>query len=153
MNFVFFLFFAVFKIEINALFIASILTIIGYSINDTIVTFDVIRNEYKEKYKNKITNPDDLDVLVNNSIRRTLTRNILTSITTIIPIIILLFFGAKEINNFNLALLVGFIAGSYSSLFIATLIWLKLEKRRILKPVKEEDIDEINELKVKGINC
>ena len=148
-----FLFFAVFKIEINALFIASILTIIGYSINDTIVTFDVIRNEYKEKYKNKITNPDDLDVLVNNSIRRTLTRNILTSITTIIPIIILLFFGSKEINNFNLALLIGFIAGSYSSLFIATLIWLKLEKRRILKPVKEEDIDEINELKVKGINC
>ena len=148
-----FLFFSVFKIEINSLFIASILTIIGYSINDTIVTFDVIRNEYKEKYKNTIKNVDDLDILVNNSIRRTLTRNILTSITTIIPIIILLCFGAKEINNFNLALLIGFVAGSYSSLFIATLIWLKLEKRRVLKPVKEEDIDEIDEIKVKGINC
>ena len=148
-----FLFFSVFKIEINSLFIASILTILGYSINDTIVTFDVIRNNYKEKYNDKISSLDELDKLVNDSIRRTLTRNILTSITTIIPIIILLCFGAKEINNFNIALLVGFIAGSYSSLFIATLVWLILEKRRILKPVSEEDIDEIDELKVKGINC
>ena len=76
----------------------------------------------------------------------------LTSITTIIPVIILIIFGAKEIYNFNIALLIGFIAGSYSSLLIATYIWLYLEKRRIRKPKHEKDDDEIEELIVKGIN-
>ena len=148
-----FLFFSVFKIQIDSIFIAAILTIIGYSINDTIVTFDIIRENYKTKYKNNITNPDDLDALVNISIRRTLTRTILTTITTIIPVIILLFFGSREIITFNIALLVGFVAGTYSSIFISNMLWLALEKRRIKKPVKEDDDDEIEELKVRGINC
>ena len=55
--------------------------------------------------------------------------------------------------NFNIALLVGFIAGVYSSIFISNMLWLYLEKRRITKPVKSDDDDEIQELKVKGINC
>ena len=149
-----FLFFTTFKIEINSIFIAAILTIIGYSINDTIVTFDIIRDGYKNKYKGNITKVEDLDDLVNNSIRRTLSRTILTTITTIIPVIILLVFGSKEILTFNIALLVGFILGTYSSIFISNMLWLKLEKRRILKPKKEDDDDdEIQELKVRGINC
>ncbi|MBQ9853747.1 MAG: protein translocase subunit SecD [Bacilli bacterium] len=150
-----FLFFTVFKIEIDSLFVASVLTIIGYSINDTIVTFDVIRENYKKIYKNNITDVSKLDDLVNISIRRTLFRNILTSCTTIIPVIVLMIFGSSLIFNFNIALLVGFIAGVYSSLFISNMIWLLLEKRRILKPVsdKDDDDDEIQELKVKGINC
>lgn len=149
-----FLFFTTFKIEINSIFIAAILTIIGYSINDTIVTFDIIRDGYKNKYKGNITKTEDLDELVNNSIRRTLSRTILTTITTIIPVIILLIFGSKEILTFNIALLVGFILGTYSSIFISNILWLKLEKRRILKPKKEnDDDDEIQELKVRGINC
>ena len=149
-----FLFFSVFKIQIDSIFIAAILTIIGYSINDTIVTFDIIRENYKNKYKNNITNPNDLDNLVNISIRRTLTRTILTTITTIIPVIILLFFGSREITTFNIALLVGFIAGTYSSIFISNMLWLFLEKKRISKPVKENDNDdEVQELKVRGINC
>ena len=150
-----FLFFTIFKIEINSIFIAAILTIIGYSINDTIVTFDIIRETYKSKYKNNITNKDDIDTLVNESIRRTLTRTILTTITTIIPVIILLVLGSSEIINFNIALLVGFIAGTYSSIFISNMLWLFLEKRRISKPKKDnhEFDDEISELKVKGINC
>lgn len=150
-----FLFFTVFKIEIDSLFVASVLTIIGYSINDTIVTFDVIRENYKKIYKNNITDVSKLDDLVNISIRRTLFRNILTSCTTIIPVIVLMIFGSSQIFNFNIALLVGFIAGVYSSLFISNMIWLLLEKRRILKPVsvKDDDDDEIQELKVKGINC
>lgn len=147
------LFFCVFKIEIDSVFIAAILTIIGYSINDTIVTFDIIRDNYKTKYKNNITNPNDLDTLVDISIKRTLYRTILTTLTTIIPVIILLIFGSKEIMNFNIALLVGFIAGVYSSIFISNMLWLYLEKRRITKPVKSDDDDEIQELKVKGINC
>lgn len=147
-----FLCFSVFKIEINSLFIASILTIIGYSINDTIVTFDVIRDGYKKIKINDVSDLSSLDELINNSIRRTLYRNVLTSITTIIPVIILIIFGAKEIYNFNIALLIGFMAGSYSSLLIATYIWLYLEKKRIRKPKHEKDDDEIEELIVKGIN-
>ena len=147
------LFFCVFKIEIDSVFIAAILTIIGYSINDTIVTFDIIRENYKTKYKNNITNPKDLDTLVDISIKRTLYRTILTTLTTIIPVIILLVFGSKEIMNFNIALLVGFISGVYSSIFISNMLWLYLEKRRISKPLKEDEDDEIQELKVKGINC
>ena len=149
-----YLFFAFFKIQIDSIFIAGILTIIGYSINDTIVTFDIIRETYKEKYKNNITNPKDLETLVDESIRRTLYRNILTTVTTIIPVIVLMFLGSKEIMNFNISLLVGFISGAYSSIFISNLIWLKLEKKKILKPKKpKKDSGEIEELKVKGINC
>jgi len=148
-----FLFFAVFKIEINSLFIAGILTIIGYSINDTIVTFDVIRDNYKRIYKDNITDIKQLDELVNISLRRTLFRNILTTITSIVPVIILICFGAKEIFNFNVSLLVGFVFGAYSSIGISNIIWLWLEKRRILKPKKIVDDDEVQELKVKGINC
>ena len=148
-----FLFFALFKIQINSIFIAGILTIIGYSINDTIVTFDIIRENYKTKYKNNITNKEDLDNLVNISIRRTLFRTILTTLTTIIPVIILMIFGSREILTFNISLLVGFIAGVYSSIFISNMIWLSLEKKRITKPKKQDDDDEIQELKVRGINC
>ena len=148
-----FLFFSVFKIQIDSIFVAAILTIIGYSINDTIVTFDIIRETYKSKYKNNITNPLEIDELVNTSIRRTITRTILTTITTIIPVIILLFFGSREIITFNIALLVGFIAGTYSSIFISNMLWAFFEKKRIMKPKKEDDDDEVEELKVRGINC
>ena len=149
-----FLFFSVFKIQIDSIFIAAILTIIGYSINDTIVTFDIIRETYKSKYKNNITKPEEIDELVNTSIRRTLTRTILTTVTTIIPVIILLFFGSREIITFNIALLVGFIAGTYSSIFISNMLWAFLEKKRIMKPKHvDDDDDEVQELKVRGINC
>ena len=148
-----FLFFSIFKIQIDSIFVAAILTIIGYSINDTIVTFDIIRETYKNKYKNSITDPKDLDDLVDISIRRTLTRTILTTVTTIIPVIFLLIFGSREITNFNIALLVGFIAGTYSSIFISNMLWLFLEKKRITRPVKDDDDDELEELKVRGINC
>lgn len=152
------LFFAVFKLEVTSIFIAAILTIIGYSINDTIVTFDMIRENYKRYYKNNITKKEDLYDLVNNSVRQTLTRSILTTITTLLPVICLIFLGAREIVNFNIALFVGFIAGVYSSIFISNQLWLILETRRITKPKKEkkkdkDDDDEIEELQVKGVNC
>lgn len=148
-----FLFFGATHLKITSIFIAALLTIIGYSINDTIVTFDMVRENYKNKYKNKC-NDEELEDLVNISVRRTLYRTILTTITTIVPVICLMIFGSHEIMNFNIALLVGFIVGVYSSIFISNNIWLYLEKRRIHKPVKEDkDLDDINELKIKGINC
>ena len=162
------LFFCIFHLEITSIFIAAILTIIGYSINDTIVTFDMIRENYhkmldkknqsKKNKKKEITdivlNKDELTKLVNDSVRITFFRSILTTITTIFPVICLMIWGAREIFNFNLALLVGFIAGVYSSICIASQIWLLLEIRRVNKPKKEEkDIDDINEIQVKGVNC
>lgn len=77
----------------------------------------------------------------------------MTTVTTLIPVIVLMILGAKEIFNFDMSLLVGFIAGAYSSICISNIIWLKLEKRRILHPKKKDDDDEIQEIKVKGINC
>lgn len=145
------LFFGLFNIEINSTFIAAILTIIGYSINDTIVTFDMIRELYKEK-KNVKTS-EDINKIVDTSVKRVLSRTILTSVTTIIPVIMLLIMGAKEIVNFNIALLVGFIFGTLSSIFVSNYLWSKLEYIRITKPVKDDDDDEITEYKVKGINC
>lgn len=146
------LFFGLFNIEINSTFIAAILTIIGYSINDTIVTFDMIRELYKEK-KNVKTS-EDINKIVDTSVKRVLPRTILTSVTTIIPVIILLIMGAREIVNFNIALLVGFIFGTLSSIFVSNYLWSKLEYIRITKPIKDDDDDdEITEYKVKGINC
>ena len=151
------LFFLVFKVEITTIFIAAVLTIIGYSINDTIVTFDMIRENYKNKYKNNIKDKETLKELVNMSVRRTFFRNILTTVTTIVPVICLMILGAREIVNFNLALLVGFIVGVFSSIFISNQIWLWLEEKRITRKPKEKkkkiDDDEPNEIKIKGVNC
>ena len=145
------IFFGVFKLQIDSIFIAGILTIIGYSINDTIVTFDMIRKNYNSK---KDVTKEDLPEIVNNSVRLTLFRTIVTTLTTIVPIICLIFFGATEINRFNISLLVGFIAGVFSSIYISNQIWLILESKRLSKPRKEDkDIDDVNELQIKGINC
>ena len=145
------IFFGIFKLEINSVFIAALLTIIGYSINDTIVTFDMIRKNYKDKLS---INKKELNEIVNNSIRLTFFRTILTTITTIVPVICLIIFGSSEIYGFNIALLVGFIFGVFSSIFISNQLWLILEERRITHPKKEKkDIDEIDEIKIKGINC
>lgn len=146
-------FFSIFRLEVNSIFIAAILTIIGYSINDTIVTFDMIRENYKRKYMGNIKKDSDLDDLVNDSVRLTLFRSIMTTLTTIMPVICLVIFGATEIINFNIALLVGFISGVYSSIFISNPLWLILEKKSINKVKKIDDDDEKEELKIKGINC
>ena len=146
-----FAFFGIFNLEIDSIFIAAILTIIGYSINDTIVTFDMVRREYKDR---KNIDKDKLKDIVNDAVRLTFFRSLMTTFTTIVPIICLILFGATEIINFNIALLIGFIAGVFSSIYISNQLWLILEGRRITKPKKEKKkIDEVDELKIKGINC
>ncbi len=146
------LFFGLFKIEINSVFIAAILTIIGYSINDTIVTFDMIRANYKKK--KEIKSKEDLDEIVNSSIKRVFSRTILTTITTIVPVICLMIMGATEIINFNIALLIGFVFGTLSSIFVSNYIWKILEYKKITAPKKDnDDDDELEEYKVKGVNC
>lgn len=150
--------FSILKLEISTIFIAAILSIIGYSINDTIVTFDRIRENKRKLYNDKLKSYDELKQLVNISLRETITRSLITSLTTLIPVICLMILGSHEIINFNYALLIGLIAGTYSSIFIAAQLWMLLEKKHIGKAEKKkwyevDDKDELEELKVKGINC
>ena len=121
--------FSLFKIEVNVIFIAAILTIVGYSINNTIVVFDRIR-ENMGYVKGKLNN-DKLKDVVNKSIKETVTRAIYTTITTLIPVICLIILGSKGILPFNIALILGLIAGSYSSILLAGQIWYLIEKRKI----------------------
>lgn len=148
--------FGILRLEVDSMFIAALLSIIGYSINDTIVAFDRIRENIKAMYKNKIKKKEDLIDVVNTSLIQTVGRSIVTTITTLIPVMMLILIGSHEIFNFNLALLFGLISGVYSSVFIAAQLWLDLEKKNIGKPIKKkwyEDIEkEPEELKIKGIN-
>ncbi|MDT3966301.1 protein translocase subunit SecF, partial [Staphylococcus saprophyticus] len=123
--------FSLFRIEIDITFIAAVLTVIGYSINDTIVTFDRVReNLHKVKV---ITKNEQIDDIVNRSIRQTMTRSINTVLTVVIVVIALLIFGAPSIFNFSLALLIGLISGVFSSVFIAVPLWGIMKKRQLKK--------------------
>ena len=136
------------------MFIAAILAIIGYSINDTIVSFDRIRENLANIDDKKLTK-EKLEEVVNKSIADTFTRTIYTSLTTLVPIIALMVLGSKEIFNFNIAMLIGVIAGTYSSIFIASTIFMFIESKNIGKPKKIKRIytDEYEEKKIKGVNC
>lgn len=146
--------FAIFRFEVSSMFIAAILAIIGYSINDTIVCFDRIRENLKEVNYKKLSK-DKLYVICNESIRETFPRSIITSITTLLPVVALIFLGSSGIFTFNMAMLFGLIAGTYSSIFIATSCFLLLEKKNIGKPPKQKIIytDEYEEKAIKGVNC
>lgn len=123
--------FSLFRLEVDITFIAAVLTIIGYSINDTIVTFDRVR-EMLSKIK-VITKEEQIDYIVNSSIRQTLTRSINTVLTVVIVVIALLVLGASSIFNFSLALLIGLLSGVYSSIIIAVPLWGMLKKRELRK--------------------
>ncbi|WP_067930801.1 protein translocase subunit SecF [Alicyclobacillus kakegawensis] len=112
--------FAMFRLEVDLTFVAAVLTIVGYSINDTIVIFDRIRENLK------LTPPKtyhDLQQLVNRSLWQTMTRSINTVVTVLIAAVMLYLFGGQSIHNFTLALIVGLVSGAYSSIFIASPIW------------------------------
>ena len=149
--------FALLRLEVDSMFIAAILSIIGYSINNTIVIFDRIRENKKLLYKNKIKKYDDLKDIVNTSLNQTINRCIITTVTTLFPVISLIILGSHEINNFNIALLIGLLCGTFSSLFISSQIWMSIEKKSIGKDPNKHWYDdnkkEKEELKVKGINC
>lgn len=114
--------YSIFKLPINNSFIAAILTIVGYSINDTIVIFDRIREE------TRINRKQDLDVLINKSIKGTFRRTINTTITTVLAVFILYILGVEDVKILALPLLVGMIAGTYSSMLLAPTFWYDLNK-------------------------
>ena len=146
--------FAVFRLEVSSMFIAAVLAIIGYSINDTIVSFDRIRENLSNVDRKKITK-GEFEKLCNRSIGETFTRTIYTSITTLLPVIVLLILGSRGIFNFNMAMLFGLIAGTYSSIFIATMVFMAIEKRNLGKEEKKKKVykDDLEEKQIKGINC
>ncbi|CQR46949.1 Protein translocase subunit SecD [Paraliobacillus sp. PM-2] len=121
--------FSITQLEFDITIIAAILTIVGYSINDTIVTFDRIRENLK--LKQRVRTFSELAAIVNKSLMQTLARSINTVLTVIVAAIMLYIFGATSITNFSFALVVGLIAGTYSSLFIAAQVWLVWRGRNI----------------------
>lgn len=127
--------FSLTKLEVDLTFIAAVLTIVGYSINDTIVTFDRIR-ENMQKFKSKTF--DDLAFIVNLSLRETFTRSMNTVLTVVIAVVALLVFGSESIQNFSIALLVGLILGAYSSVFIAAQLWLVWKGKQLKREEQKE---------------
>ena len=151
--------FSIFRLEVSTIFIAAILAIIGYSINNTIVVFDRIRENISDIYEGQIKTKEQLFEVVNISLRQTFFRSLMTTITTLLPVIMLLFFGSHSIFEFNIAMLMGLIVGTYSSLFIASQIWYELEKKHVGKNRKEkkrffdvDDDDELDEKVIVGLN-
>lgn len=147
-------FFALIRLEINTEFIAVLLAIIGYSINNSIVVFDRIREDLSLNKKSKYSY-EELKGIVNEALGTTFKRSVISVISTLIPVLCLLVFGSNAIFTFNLALFVGLIAGGFSSLFIAAQLWLCLRlknKGKKVKTKKKKKLDEPDEMFVGGIN-
>jgi protein-export membrane protein SecD/preprotein translocase SecF subunit len=135
--------FSILRLEVDITFIAAILTIVGYSINDTIVTFDRMRENMVKK--KRLKTPEDIAEVVNTSLRQTLGRSVNTVLTVVITVVALLLFGSESIWNFSFALLIGLIAGTYSSVFLAAQLWYvwknkELKKKGTIKTYKEKKV-------------
>lgn len=135
--------FSLTRLEVDITFIAAVLTIVGYSINDTIVTFDRMRENMVKK--KRLKTPEDIADVVNSSLRQTLGRSVNTILTVVITVVALLLFGSSSIWNFSFALLIGLIAGTYSSIFIAAQLWYvwknkELKKKGTIKTYKEKKV-------------
>ena len=147
--------FAILRFEVNTELISVLLTIIGYSINNSIVVFDRVRSTVREN-QSRISK-DKYEGIVNEALNRTFNMSIYSAVTTTLPVIFLLILGSRSIFTFNFAMLVGMIAGTLSSLFVAPYVWYKLrlnhkpsEKQKKKKKAEREKLDEYT---IKGINA
>ena len=125
--------FSLFNLEINLSIVAAVLTIVGYSMNDTVVIFDRVRENLKKFSDIKIFE------LTNISINETLSRTIITSITTLLALLSIYFFGGEILKGFSLAMILGVVFGTYSSIYIANpiLVLSRVSQKTILKEVKD----------------
>jgi len=125
--------FSLFSLEINLSIVAAVLTIVGYSMNDTVVIFDRVRENLRKYADVKIFE------LTNISINETLSRTIITSVTTLLALLSIFIFGGEILKGFSLAMILGVIFGTYSSIYIANpvLVSLKVSQRTIVKEEKE----------------
>jgi SecD/SecF fusion protein len=146
--------FIIFRIEVNTELVAVILAIIGYSVDDSIVVFDRIRDTVRHWPKPHISKADYRQI-VNSSLQVTLWRSLFNTFTTILPVFALITIGSPEIFEFNFAMLIGLIAGAYSSIFVAVQLWYyirinkKPQSQKSRKPRKKESLDEMT---IIGIN-
>ena len=143
--------FAILRLEVNTEVISVLLTIIGYSINNSIVVFDRVRETVKET-KGKT----DYARIVNDALDKTLLVSLFSSLTTLLPVIMLLVLGSRSIFTFTFAMLVGMIAGTFSSIFVAPRLWCWI--RENYKPKdkpkkKKENKETLDEYTFKGINA
>ncbi len=125
--------FSLFSLEINLSIVAAVLTIVGYSMNDTVVIYDRVRENLKKYGDIKIFD------LTNISINETLSRTVITSATTLLALFAIFFFGGEILKGFSLAMILGVIFGTYSSIYIANpiLVYLKVSQKTILKEDKD----------------
>ncbi|AXL40911.1 protein-export membrane protein SecF [Campylobacter jejuni] len=142
---------SLFKIDVNLDTLAAVLTVLGYSLNDTIIIFDRIREGIKTSKKT------ELAPIINESVSATLSRTVLTSGLTLVTVVILYFFGGEMIQGFSLALIVGIIAGTLSSIFVAspTLLWFKFSvlefrNKEIEKAKRKQDKERNRAMYEKG---
>ncbi|ECL9172865.1 protein translocase subunit SecF [Campylobacter jejuni] len=142
---------SLFKIDVNLDTLAAVLTVLGYSLNDTIIIFDRIREGIKTSKKT------ELAPIINESVSATLSRTVLTSGLTLATVVILYFFGREMIQGFSLALIVGIIAGTLSSIFVAspTLLWFKFSvlefrNKEIEKAKRKQDKERNRAMYEKG---
>lgn len=126
------------RIQINSSFIAALITIIGYSINNTIVIFDRIRENLRKPEYAKVRNAEMVDI----SIKDTLTRTIYTSITTIMSVLLLAIIGVSSIREFLFPIIIGLFAGTYSSIFVSGTIWSFIYKRSKDKRLQKRIADD-----------
>tara|TARA_R110001599_G_scaffold2420_2_gene12998 strand:- start:10510 stop:11424 length:915 start_codon:yes stop_codon:yes gene_type:complete len=130
-------FFSIFEVEFDLTVLAALLAVVGYSLNDTIVVCDRIRENFRIM---RDTEPYDL---VNESINQTLGRTLITSLTTLFVLVVLFVAGGEAIHNFSMALLVGIVVGTYSSVFVAANLLLALDvKREDLAPAPKEELED-----------
>jgi preprotein translocase subunit SecF len=130
-------FFALTQIEFDLAVLAAVLAVIGYSLNDTIVVYDRIRENFR------ILRKESTEFVMNNAVNKTLSRTIVTSLTTLIVLIALYVLGGAALNSFATALIVGIVVGTHSSIFIAAAAALMLGvDRKVLLPVKKEGAEE-----------
>ncbi|MCG8488516.1 MAG: protein translocase subunit SecF [Candidatus Thiodiazotropha sp.] len=133
-------FFALFQVEFDLPVLAAVLAVIGYSLNDTIVVFDRIRENFRKMRKGETVG------IINTSINQTLSRTLITSGTTLLVLIALFLFGGEIIHGFALALIVGVVIGTYSSIYVASTSVISMGVSRAdLMPVKKDDevVDEM----------
>ncbi|MBM0637165.1 protein translocase subunit SecF [Campylobacter sp. VicNov18] len=133
---------SLFKIDVNLDTLAAVLTVLGYSLNDTIIIFDRIRENIKTSKKNELSS------IINESVSVTLSRTVLTSGLTLVTVVMLYFFGGEMIQGFSLALIVGIIIGTLSSIFVAspTLLWFQFSvldfRNKELEKIKRQQEKE-----------
>lgn len=130
-------FFSLFGVEFDLTVLAAILAVIGYSLNDTIVVFDRIRENFR-----KLRKATPLEVM-NGSINQTLARTLVTSLTTLLVLTALFLLGGEVIHSFALALIIGVVVGTYSSIYVASSLVLKLGVSKVdLMPVQKEELED-----------